>query len=287
MTTDFGFASFAVAFVDILGQRDKLRTLEDFPLTEEQRERILQTLQDTLGMTLDLRRGYRDYLLAASRPSAIRKALPPQQEAIFEAASRSEITFRYFSDSIVLSVCLANTNANCTPINGILSVLLGTATMQVAALELGHPIRGGIDVGLAAELEDGEVYGAALERAYTLESKVAGYPRVVIGYELRSYVHLAATQSAASLEGRVARSLAQWCERLIFADTDGCFALDFLGDEVRRCSMGGVRLESLEALSGFVETELARFSAAGDEKLAERYRKLWTYIKSRLPKWRE
>jgi hypothetical protein len=52
----------------------------------------------------------------------------------------------------------------------------------------GWPIRGGIELGLAMDIDNDDIYGPALARAYTLESKVAQYPRIVIGEELILYL---------------------------------------------------------------------------------------------------
>lgn len=48
--------------------------------------------------------------------------------------------------------------------------------------------RAGVEVGLGTELDNGEIYGPVLYKAYELESKVAEYPRIVVGKELINYL---------------------------------------------------------------------------------------------------
>ena len=71
--------------------------------------------------------------------------------------------------------------------------------MFLVTLVWGHPARGGLDVGLGVEIAPGEVYGAALERAYQLESEVAQHPRLVIGKELVAYLDFLTSRAAACI----------------------------------------------------------------------------------------
>ena len=94
-----------------------------------------------------------------------------------------------------------------------------------------HPLRGGIDVGLATEIGPQEIYGAALERAYLLESKEAGYLRIVIGDELWRYFNAALANFQAQTTP-IVRSIAAITTRmmgLMTTDADGKRVLDYLG----------------------------------------------------------
>jgi hypothetical protein len=48
-----------------------------------------------------------------------------------------------------------------------------------------RPVRGGIEIGLGAELDDREIFGSGISEAYRLESKIADWPRILIGKQLR------------------------------------------------------------------------------------------------------
>lgn len=74
------------------------------------------------------------------------------------------------------------------PAIGVYGCFNACCMLHLLALSLKRPIRGGIDVGLGIDLTDDEVYGPVLERAHFLESKVADYPRIVLGDDLTAYL---------------------------------------------------------------------------------------------------
>src|SRR5208282_4925267 len=82
------------------------------------------------------------------------------------------------------SVPLRSDGSDLVPIISVCSVLSAAAVVMLMSLANKHPLRGGIDVGLATDIGPQEIYGAALGSAYRLESEEAGYPRIVIGDEL-------------------------------------------------------------------------------------------------------
>jgi hypothetical protein len=81
-----------------------------------------------------------------------------------------------FSDSFVTSVPLHNQGGELVPIATVFSALAAAAIVMLTSLASWHPLRGGIDVGLATEIGPQEIYGTALERAYVLESRKAESP---------------------------------------------------------------------------------------------------------------
>ena len=72
--------------------------------------------------------------------------------------------------------------------SGVYSALTSAASSFLTMLAQGQAIRGGIDVGIAVELSEQEIYGSALSRAYELESNTAHYPRIVLWEELVKYI---------------------------------------------------------------------------------------------------
>ena len=81
-----------------------------------------------------------------------------------------------FSDSFVISVPLWEEGHELVRAVTVFSALSAACVVMITALASKHPLRGGIDVGLATEIGSGEIYGTALERAYLLERRVAKYP---------------------------------------------------------------------------------------------------------------
>jgi hypothetical protein len=167
-----------VLFLDVLGQRDKFRGLA-LPTNASEETQVQEVLRQTAGFVLGLR------------------DLFQTQFTLFEqGANASRFTtgqlspkFVGFSDSFIVSVPLQNDAGDLVPIVTVFSALSAAATMMLTSLASKHALRGGVDVGLAAELPTGEIYGTALERAYLLECNVAQYPRIVIGDELWNYLN--------------------------------------------------------------------------------------------------
>jgi hypothetical protein len=78
----------------------------------------------------------------------------------------------------------------------VIQLLKKTAGVVLGIRRVGHPIRGGIDVGLAIDIDEGEIYGPVLDHAYHLEWKVAGGPRVVVGDTCVDYLNFVTSQPA-------------------------------------------------------------------------------------------
>lgn len=164
--------------------------------------------------------------------------------------------------------------------------LFAAAGMATLSLACKHPIRGGIDVGIGVQISEQEVYGAALERAYTLESRYAQYPRILIGEELVNYLHSISRASQSLAGARIGAIRARSALRMIFRDSDGRCALDFLGNEFRDITSRSLPESTVQQAYDFVCTEAMRWRTAGKQDLAERYGKLCTYFRSRAELWK-
>lgn len=146
-------------------------------------------------------------------------------------------------------------------------------------------MRGGIDLGVGLEISKGEFYGSALARAYTLESKVASYPRIVVGQELVTYLTLTAQQNPIDIYSQANRDAAKICLDLLATDDDGCIFLDFLGAGSKEHMTNALPPEVVELCHHFVCNELNRHEQEKDKKLIQRYNKLKAYVESRLSLW--
>lgn len=268
-----------VAYLDVLGQRERFRRLRQ-PKTTEEATEVAEVLRQTAGFVLDLRRVF------------------AEQFQWFEAglvsfkkqtdASVSPL-FMGFSDSFVTSVPLRNQGNEMVPIISVFSALAAAAIVMLTSLAAKHPLRGGIDVGLATEIGPQEIYGTALERAYLLESREAESPRILIGDELWRFLEVAlanfemqATPSAKSIAAIVRKIM-----ELIAIDSDGKRFLDYLGPIMAAHAAPGSRtaVGMVRPAYEFVLEEQKRINQTGDAKLANRYQALRSYFESRLPLW--
>jgi hypothetical protein len=211
--------------------------------------------------------------------------VPPEARALFLTSLKSEASFYGISDSIIISVPLTNKNDNCTAANGIYSAFIATCGIGLAALSTGLVMRAGLDVGIAVQINDKEIYGPALERAYHLESKLAEYPRFVVGKELIGYLGWIKNQQSDSPLGLIAKDIAGLCQGMIIQDTDGRAILDFLGTKVREHTENAIDKEIFVKARNFVALQYSKFSKDDDDKLSSYYYRLMRYFKSRQNIW--
>ncbi|MGA7190764.1 MAG: hypothetical protein WBY66_19880, partial [Candidatus Acidiferrales bacterium] len=190
---------------------------------------------------------------------------------------------------LITSVPLRNDGGDLVGIATVYSALSAAAVVMLMTLASKHPLRGGIDVGLAVEMGPQEVYGSALARAYALESQVAKYPRIVIGDELWRYFSAAIAQfeKQTTPVGRSITAIAKKMMELVATDEDGKRILDYLGQTmVDNAAPAGKHQDYIvRPAYEFVLAEQRRIKATGDAKLVERYDLFRKYFESRLPLW--
>jgi hypothetical protein len=159
---------------------------------------------------------------------------------------------------------------------------------MLTSLASKHPLRGGIDVGLATEIGPDEIYGTALERAYLLECKEAKYPRILIGDELWRYLNVALAnfQSQTTPEAKSITAIIGKISGLIATDCDGNRILDYLGPTiVDHARPGDEKGRVVKSIYDFVLAEQKRINEANDPELIARYQAFRRYIESRLHLW--
>jgi hypothetical protein len=266
-----------VGFLDVLGQRERFRQLE-IPKTPEDYARVGQVLRETAGFVCGLRDTFRKNFKAfeagiSTGPLGMLGSMEPK--------------FVGFSDSFVVSVALRNDRGDLIPIVSAFAALSAAATVMLTSLAGRHALRGGMDVGLGTELEAGEIYGTALERAYLLECQSAQYPRIVIGDELWKYLSAALVRFETDVapDARVAKAIVQKIMQLISTDTDGKRIVDYLGPVLKELMKPGDVKIMVQPAYDFVVAEQERLSSMADAKLGERYALLRRYFESRLPQF--
>jgi hypothetical protein len=275
---------FLVAFLDLLGQREQLRRLKTLPEDLRPDSRAIEIVKATLGAVHGVRSSFEQFFKAHQEQSDFSRSLPTEQREALCQLTHSDIIHYGFSDSIIVAVSLKGARDDPTPVNGVWSALFACCCVACISLASRHPLRGGIDVGLGARISEDEVYGPALERAYTLESRCAGYPRILVGSELLAYLDQTAGGWPSTVGRCVAATRAESARRFIFRDADGAAALDYLGLEFRSIAPPNTT-EAVEAAYHFVRAEHGRMSASENEVLAARYERLKGYFDLRLPSW--
>jgi hypothetical protein len=266
-----------VAFMDVLGQRDKFRGLKQ-PTDAREEGEVKEVLRQTAGFVVELRTVFQHQFEAfeAGAPNIQRHTKEPVRPS-----------FTGFSDSFVTSVPLWEKGHELVPIVTVFSALSAACVVMLTALASRHPLRGGIDVGLATEIGPGEIYGTALERAYLLEASVAKYPRLVIGDELWRYLNVALAnfERQTTPVAKATMAVVKKTMQMIATDTDGQRILDYLGPVIVENAGPDHGRLMVQPAYNFVLAEEKRMFAKGDPELIGRYVLLRGYFESRLAPW--
>lgn len=280
---------YLVVFVDILGQTQLLRQMEGLPdkTDPNQMQEFEALLKKTVGTIKHFRDLFYSYFKGESGYSSdLSELTPDQKEAYAELKQSNPLHTHMFSDFIALFLSLCD-DKNKVPMNGVYSALTAAASTILMMLASGRAIRGGIDIGVGVEFEKGEVYGAAIARAYELESKIAIYPRIVLGDEIIRYIEFQQALPEDDLFASMNKSLADICCELITIDDDGYPFLDYLGKGFKRFIATGLDSQIVEMAYNFVVQESERYRISRHSKLAFRYTLLRDYFEHRMDNWRQ
>lgn len=280
------FQNYLVVFFDQLGQRDVLRRITALPTNDEEKKDFIDVMKDSVGRVIRIRKAFKDYFDSVSSHTPNTDLVLPNFRQEFLNTQKFDIRFYGLSDAVIVAVPLMSSNENCTAVNGIFSAFVVTCAIGLGLLaDKKGSSRAGLDVGVATQIEDNEIYGPALERAYFLESELAEYPRFLVGDELRKYLEWVANRDCSTRPGEIAKEMAEKCRRMICQDSDGRFMLDFLGKEIKEMPGNVIDLEMINSASEFVQSQYEKYSENNNSKLASRYLRLLQYINSRKSIW--
>jgi hypothetical protein len=273
-----------VAFLDLLGQQDTLRKLTALPDIENQEE--VAAFKQKVGELYKPLYALQTFFKASIKPfiegSIDETVLLPSERELLQQFRSTPIFYRHFSDSLIVHIPLRN-DIGKFQCRAIYSVLAATAATFLSCMVHSWAIRGGIELGLAMDIGEGEIYGPALARAYKLESRVAQYPRIVIGEELIRYLQMVAGNQALTVEEKAHAEIAAKSLGLLAVDDDGCTFLDWLGSGIRTAFQQHTEL--VHSAYNFIIQESIKHKEDRNSKLGFRYSLLRNYVESRLQDW--
>ena len=240
-----------------------LRSLLSIPSTKDEERAFIETAQQSVGRVLTLRDVLRQFFDGAKRPAMDLSPYPLEFHDAIRAAMQHQCILIGVSDALEIAVPLAGNDDNCRAMNGVELAILSICGMAALTFSRGLVFRGGLDIGVAVQIEPNEVYGAALAKAYQLETMVAEYPRFVVGDELLDFIQEIEKQPPQTVFGRVAQHDAKSCRRMIVQDVDGRQMLDFLGEEVKTTLGANIPAECVSKGHDFVCGEYEKFRKWG------------------------
>ena len=276
---------YAVAFIDLLGQRAELRKFGDLPdQRDENAMKEFMALYSRTVRRVDVFHTAFKKFFEGFQQISLPEMLRTQYEEKFGAQiAPPKIGYKRFWDGIQIFVSM-NEDENQLTAVGVWALLGACSGVFLVELSMGQPLRGGIDIGIGIELEENELYGNAVLKAYELENYTAKYPRIVIGDELMNYLRAKASATEPSSYTVLQRQFAERCFGLITADTDGIQVLDYLSEDARKLlAVGDSTIEKpTEDAYRYVLSALKKWGEERDSKLAFRYKLLKDYFDFRL-----
>jgi len=276
-----------VAFLDVQGQKEIFVKLSKIRSLEEIDNKIKEEISKNLYYLEQLRKNLEKYFnnYTGEDPSKVRADESCKDE--FDQIRKAEIYFQYFSDSLIAFVPLEFRSFYSVTVNGVWGVLGACGLAVLGSLAVEHAVRGGIEICWGTRLKSGEIYGPALNKAYCLESKVADYPRIVIGDEVWNYLNSLSNKvkqhpAQKQIDINACQKMAERCLKLIAKDNDGLLVLDYLGYGFLELNKGMPDFFGIYDLSKkFICDSLLKWSQEKNFKLASKYRRLNDYFQSK------
>lgn len=276
----WGVYNYCISFIDLLGQRAEYKNEGLVPQfsSEQDREAFLQKVRSTVGVIRDLQRTAERMLkVALNKSSRLKDALPPNTLETYEEMHKTKVKSQRWSDGLVFFVCLGDNEIKC-PMNGVFYLFALAGALSFLGIAKRRPIRGAIDIAWGVELRRGELYGAAVAKAYELESEVAQYPRIVISQRTIDYLEANRRNIAADPFSQCNSQLAQVCLSMLMQDVDGHFFIHYLGEEFQTYVTQRQHDYIYAKAIKFIEDESEKHRTERNGKLSFRYSHILSYF---------
>lgn len=274
-------AHYCISFVDLLGQRAEYKGEGLIPQSESERTKFFDKIRKTIKPIYDLQRDASKYIEAAlSYKGTLRKSLPVDQQEIYDKMREMKLNQQRWSDGLVFFINLIQESVKC-PVKGMFHILGNTGILCFLGLCRKQPIRGAVDIAWGVELHPGELYGAAVANAYEFESKIAQYPRIIIGERVIDYLEACAQGPDSDMFSELNRSLAERCLGMIAIDFDGNYILDYLGQGFKESITKETHKNLFELALKFINEQIKHWHNNKNTKLSMRYNHLLAYFQSR------
>jgi hypothetical protein len=212
--------------------------------------------------------------------------MPADADTIAQVRQLHEckIGFESFGDTTMLFSPIGREDRKPTA-DGIFVILSTCARIMYEALARGIALRGGISLGVAAQLDGGEAYGPAALQAYELERDCAGYPRIVVDEAVKEYLQQLFGSEGQEQQDGYNRGIATRCLDLLTTDEDGLQTIDYLGPGFKKAFGRTVSSDGYKRGLKFVSDAYMGFVNARDCKLAPRYAWLLRYYNRNKAHW--
>ena len=282
---NLNIVNYCVSFIDLLGQRSEYKNEGLLPKYEStgEKEKFDIKVQNTIRRIDFLQRSadiFVNKVLNYRNPEI--EMLPPNQIDIYNKIKEVHLAMQRWSDGLVYFISLEEGDVKC-PILGVYIQLITNCYLCFFGLANKTPLRGSMDIAWAAELHKGELYGAAVAKAYELEAYVAQYPRIVVGQRAIDYIIINMNKPASNIFDEVDKKFAKICLDMLAEDFDGYYVAHYLGSAFQQMVTRNLHNDLYQASLNFIREQCKKWRDERNTKLSTRYSHLLSYFLSHSP----
>jgi hypothetical protein len=277
---------YVAVFIDVLGQGEKLSGIKHLPQDDEEKEAFMKLIQETVGAVQTLHKRFDDFFNGFQKISPdIEQWLASTSEdmrATFLKSRELNLKYLNFSDTVVVYFTLDKLNTPA-PMRVIHSALSACASTFLVMMSSGIPLRGAINIGVGTDIETSGLYGPIIQNLHYLESKVAKYPRIVVGDELMEMISVFENDTSdENVFKKIDNVSIKLIKELIKIDADGKSIVHYLSKTISD-TLGDKRNNLFKDYEKFVNEQY--MVHCSDEKLGKRYRQLKKYMRQNKANW--
>jgi len=280
--TDLKIGYHIAAWINLLGQSQRLEYLDAASMTEDSEKRIEAARialhpygrfrQVITSVAEQMRLPPRDY------PVGTIESIPKDRYEAIKKLTTSNIARRFIGDSALLT--LRADDKVAAPIFSLYVMLGQLSVYMLSLLAEKIPVRGAVAGGwcLVPEANEGEVYGAAISRSYHCEAKLAEYPRIVIHPTVIKFINDHRSMPNDPKVAGCIQSIIEEIEKSIELDDDGVAILSYLPDRAGAEPLEPEMKAVMKQASAFINQSIAQFTKGNQYKLYQRYFRLRRYF---------
>ncbi len=268
----YNVGNYVVAYINLIGKREQIAELKKLPKSKNEKIEYIKSIIWVRGVLSGLDTFPDDFVNGEEEIEEDN----PEAEVIRNIKNSISCPIRKqrLPDGLMLFVPLYDERKRVSAIEKIYNLLLLCASINLLSFVANCPIRGGIEIGIGCELYKNELYGPVIKDAYDLESKIAQYPRIVVGGKLEDYINRYGDYEISTIDN----SYTQKCTELFRKDPDRHKILHYLGKCFRRETEGKIENKYFKEAFTFVKIKHHKYTYDGDNELAERYHRLLKYF---------
>src|SRR3989338_1132044 len=125
--SDINYSYYAVAFIDVLGQRESFEGINDFPQPEAPDpdfiKRLAKAHSQTVLVVEKIREGFQDFFDSYTNKEESKEKVPSDKKEQFEEMRKCNLKHQRFSDCILAFASLETKKYHSPALNGVYGIL--------------------------------------------------------------------------------------------------------------------------------------------------------------------